>query len=67
MLEDIDYEFNGFDTTFSKNLIDFFKWSLTAVFTFSFQSHEILLYNDSVSFPFSWKNRRDDILILVDS
>ena len=36
MLEDIDDDFNGFDTTFSKNLIDFFKWSLTAVFTLSF-------------------------------
>ena len=36
MLEDIDYDFNGFDTTFSKNLIAFFKLTLTAVFTFSF-------------------------------
>ena len=36
MLEDIDYDFNGFDITFSKNLIDFFKLSFTAVFTLSF-------------------------------
>ena len=36
MLEDIGYDFNGFDTTFSKNLIDFLTLSLTAVFTFSF-------------------------------
>ena len=36
MLEDTDYDFNGFDTTFLKNLIDFFKLSLTAVFIFSF-------------------------------
>ena len=36
MPEDIDYGSNGFDTTFSKNLIDFFKLSLTAVFTMSF-------------------------------
>ena len=36
MLEDIDYDFNGFDTTFSKNLIDFVKLSSTAVFTLSF-------------------------------
>ena len=43
MLEDIDFDFNGFDTTFLKNLIDFFKLSLTAVFTLSFQSYEILL------------------------
>ena len=27
MLEDIDYDFNGFDTTFSKNLYDFLKLS----------------------------------------
>ena len=37
MFEGIDYDFNGFDTTFSKkNLIDFLKLSLTAVFTFCF-------------------------------
>ena len=30
MLEDIDYDLNGFDTTFSKKLIDFFILSLTA-------------------------------------
>ena len=36
MLEDIDYDFNVLVTTFSKNLIDFFKLSLTAVFTLSF-------------------------------
>ena len=35
MLEDVDYGFNGFDTTFSKNLIDIFNLSLTAVFTLS--------------------------------
>ena len=52
MLEEIDYDFNAFDTTFSKNLIDFLKLSLTAVFTFSFYSNEILLYNDLVSLPF---------------
>ena len=52
MLEDIDYDFNCFDTTFSKNLIDFFKLSLTAVFTLSFKSYEILLYNDPVSLLF---------------
>ena len=34
MPEDIDHDFKGFDTTLSKNLIDFFKLSLTAVFTF---------------------------------
>ena len=39
MLEDIDYGFNGFDTTFSKNLFDFFKLSVTAVFTLSFYSY----------------------------
>ena len=52
MLEDIDFDFNGFDTTFSKNLIEFFKLSLTAVFTLAFYSYEILLYNDPVSLPF---------------
>ena len=37
MFEDIDYDFNGFDTTLSKkNLVDFLKLSLTAVFTFCF-------------------------------
>ena len=36
MLEDVDYDFNGFDTIFSKNLIVFFKFSLTAAFTLSF-------------------------------
>ena len=35
MVEDIDYDLNGLDTTFSRNLIDFFKLSLTAVFTLS--------------------------------
>ena len=52
MLEDIDYDFNGFDTTFSKILIDFFKLSLTAASTLAFYSYEILLYNDSVSLLF---------------
>ena len=41
MLEDIDYVFNGFDTTFSKNLIDFIKLSSTAVFTFSFSRMKV--------------------------
>ena len=52
MLEYTDKDFNGFDTTFSKNLIDFFKMSLIAVFTMSFKSYEILLYSDPVSLPF---------------
>ena len=34
MLEDIDNNLNGFDITFSKILIDFFKLSLNAVFVF---------------------------------
>ena len=56
----MDNDFNGFDTTFLKNLIDFFKLSSTAVFTFSFKSHENLLYNDTVSLPFH--GRKDETI-----
>ena len=35
MLEDLDYGFNGFDTTFSKNLTELFNLFLTVVFTMS--------------------------------
>ena len=36
VLKGIDYGFNGFDITFSKNLIDFLQFFLTLVFTLSF-------------------------------
>ena len=66
MLEDIDYDFNGFDTTFSKNLFGFLKLSLTAVFSLI-----LVAWNFTVQWPgfivFSWKNRWDNNLILVES
>ena len=32
----MDYDVNGFDTPFSKNLIEFLQFSLTVVFKLSF-------------------------------
>ena len=67
VLEDTDYDFNGFDTTFSKNLIDFFLNRLNCRFYFVF----LVVWIFTVQWPrfiaFSWENRWDDILILVDS
>ena len=67
ILNDIDYRFNGLDTSFLKKLIEFFlNLSLTVIFTLSFRSYEISCI--VIGFiGFSWTNRWADILILVDS
>ena len=67
ILKDIDYRFNGLDPPFLKKLIEFFLvLSSTVIFTLSFRSYEISCIVKAF-IGFSWKNRRTDILILIDS